>query len=314
MKPLITILEAIHPKGIDLLSEYANVQVRLGLDRAAIMDTCTKSDVVVIKSVVQVNEDFLDCAPRLKLVARAGTGTDNIDLDICKQRKVKVFTVPTGNTITAAEFTVAMILMLCRRIPEVISAVQKKDFRRHLLEGRELSRLSVGIVGLGNVGSSVAERLLPFGCKLLGYDPNIKDSDFELLESVERVDSIESLISKVDILTLHAKLNLDNFNMIGADQFSYAKDGIYLVNAARAALVDHTALIDALDEGRVAFAAIDVLEPEPPFDLSPDKHEYHHILLEHPRVLITPHIGASTEDAQRKIAVDLAEQIRRYFS
>jgi len=310
MRPIVTIFEEIHADGTDLLREFSEVRIRLGLERALVLEACKDSDVIILKSVVQVDEEMLDFAPRLRVVGRAGTGVDNIDLVACEKRGVKVLTVPTGNTVTAAEFTVMQILMLCRRMPEVLMAVGESDFRRSRLEGRELQQLTVGIVGLGNVGRAVAERLLPFGCDLIGYDPFVENLEWFKQKGIDIASSIEQLMKKIDLLTLHARLTSDNSHMIGEEQLSMAKQGILLVNSARAGLVDDKALLKALDDAQVGFAALDVLDPEPPFDLEPGCHDYSHPLLGHTRVLVSPHIGASTVDAQRKIAVDLVSHIR----
>jgi len=310
MKPIITVFESIHSDGLDKLLSFADVRVALGATREEQLVLSEISVAIIIKSVVQVDSLLLDSAPKLRVVARAGTGVDNINLEEADKRGIKILTVPGGNSISAAEFTIFQILFLCRRMNEVIRSVNKNDYRRHLLEGRELQNMTVGIVGLGNVGMAVFERLKVFGCKIIGYDPESKNINrFQVLGGMA-VDTLEDMLPNIDILSLHARLTFDNHHMVGRNQFDLMKDGLLLVNSARATLVDESALFDAIESGKVIAAALDVIDPEPPFDLMPNKHSYSHQLLEHPQVMVTPHIGASTVDAQRQISLNLAKQIR----
>jgi len=310
MKPIITVFESIHSDGLDNLLSFADVRVALGATREEQLALSEISVAIIIKSVVQVDSLLLDSAPKLRVVARAGTGVDNINLEEADKRGIKILTVPGGNSISAAEFTIFQILFLCRRMNEVIRSVNKNDYRRHLLEGRELQNMTVGIVGLGNVGMAVFERLKVFGCKIIGYDPESKNINrFQVLGGMA-VDTLEDMLPNIDILSLHARLTFDNHHMVGRNQFDLMKDGLLLVNSARATLVDESALFDAIESGKVIAAALDVIDPEPPFDLMPNKHSYSHQLLEHPQVMVTPHIGASTVDAQRQISLNLAKQIR----
>ena len=263
-----------------------------------------------------INEQFVSLGSDKLVVQAAGSGFGPpgtgvpVNLEEADKRGIKILTVPGGNSISAAEFTIFQILFLCRRMNEVIRSVNKNDYRRHLLEGRELQNMTVGIVGLGNVGMAVFERLKVFGCKIIGYDPESKNINrFQVLGGMA-VDTLEDMLPNIDILSLHARLTFDNHHMVGRNQFDLMKDGLLLVNSARATLVDESALFDAIESGKVIAAALDVIDPEPPFDLMPNKHSYSHQLLEHPQVMVTPHIGASTVDAQRQISLNLAKQIR----
>jgi D-3-phosphoglycerate dehydrogenase / 2-oxoglutarate reductase len=311
MKPIVTVLEAIHPEGIERLSEFSNVNVALGISRDECLKLVSQSDAIIIKSVIQADKELLNASNRLQIVGRAGTGVDNIDLEEAEKRGVNVLTVPTGNSVTAAEYTILTILMLCRKLPEVLSFVKENDFRRHLLEGRELQKMTVGLVGLGNVGLGVAERLKPFGCKILGWDPVSSGNARFTSIGGELVKSFEEMLPKIDILSFHARLTSDNFHMMDEPQFNLVKNGLFLINGARAGLINTDALLVAINNGKVEAAGLDVLEPEPPFDLKPHEHCYKHKLLNHPKIFITPHVGASTFDAQRRIALDLVEQMRR---
>lgn len=311
MKPIITIFEAIHLSGIEYLSEFADVRLAYGVDRMQCLKLASESDAIVVKSVVQVDRELLGNSPRLRVVGRAGTGVDNINLIEAEKIGIKVLTVPTGNSVSAAEFTILQILSLCRRLPEVTKSINENDFRRHLLEGRQLKDMIVGLVGLGNVGKLVSERLNVFGCKMIGWDPNSKNKGDFISNGGKYAESFEKLLSEVDILTFHARLTKENYHMMGRKQFQKVKDGLLLINCARADLIDQLALLEFVNNGKVAMASIDVLEPEPPFDLHPREHNYHHQLLRHPNIIVTPHIGASTIEAQKGISLNLGEQLKR---
>ena len=311
MKPIITIFEAIHTSGIEYLAEFADIRFAYGVDRINCLKLTSESDAIVVKSVVQVDKELLGNSPRLRVIGRAGTGVDNIDVIEAKKMNIQVLTVPTGNSVSAAEFTLLQILSLCRRLPEVTNSTNENDFRRHLLEGRELQDMTVGLVGLGNVGMLVSERLKAFGCKILGWDPRSKDKGDFISHGGVYVESFEQLLSEVDILSFHARLTSDNYHMMGRKQFQKVKDGLLLINCARADLVDQNALLESVNNGKVAMASLDVLEPEPPFDLHPKEHNYQHQLLKHPRIIVTPHIGASTIEAQKRISLNLGEQLKK---
>ena len=311
MKPIITIFEAIHTSGIEYLAEFADIRLAYGVDRINCLKLTSESDAIVVKSVVQVDKELLGNSPRLRVIGRAGTGVDNIDVAEAKKMNIQVLTVPTGNSVSAAEFTLLQILSLCRRLPEVTNSTNENDFRRHLLEGRELQDMTVGLVGLGNVGMLVSERLKAFGCKILGWDPRSKDKSDFISHGGVYVESFEQLLSEVDILSFHARLTTDNYHMMGRKQFQKVKDGLLLINCARADLVDQNALLESVNNGKVAMASLDVLEPEPPFDLHPKEHNYQHQLLKHPRIIVTPHIGASTIEAQKRISLNLGEQLKK---
>ena len=314
MTARVTILEALHRDGVARMGRFARVEVRLGLDREATLRAVADSDVIVVRSTTRVDRGLFDAAPRLAVVARAGTGVENIDLEEAACRGIKVVTTPTGNTVSAAEFTIGQMLNLCRKIPAAQAAVGAGDFRRHLYEGRELGALSVGLVGLGNVGMAVARRLRPFGCRLVGWDPEPPLADEFARLGGELMPGYEALIPEVDILSFHVRLTPETRGMLNARALALAKDGLLVVNTARGAVVDPNALLEALSTGRVAAAALDVLDPEPPFDALPGEHDFTSPLLGHPRILNTPHMGASTEDAQRRIALDLAAQVEAALS
>ena len=310
-QPLITIFEHIHQSGIDELCKFADVKFAYGASRKQHIELSRVSDVIIVKSAVQVDKELINQSPSLRIVARAGTGIDNIDMIEADRLNIKVLTVPTGNSISAAEFTILQMLTLCRRMPEVAKLMKNNDFRRHLVEGRELQNMTVGLVGLGNVGILISDRLKAFGCKVVGWDPDSKYKERFKSNGGILLESFEQLLSEIDILSFHARLTPENYHMMGQEQFQKVKDGLILINCARAELIDQDALIYFLNKNVISQASLDVLEPEPPFNLTPKEHNYQNKLLNHPNVLVTPHIGASTKEAQINIALTLCKEIKK---
>jgi D-3-phosphoglycerate dehydrogenase len=309
MKSVITIFDSIHQSGIDKMSEFSDVNIAYGVDRKKCLELSSTSNVIIVKSGVEVDKELLNNSPCLSIIARAGTGVDNIDIVEAKRLGVKVLTVPTGNSISAAEFTLLQILTLCRRIPEVTDFTNRNDFRRQLLEGRELNNMSVGLVGLGNVGMLVFERLKAFGCLVVGHDPYSNNIAQFVSSGGVHCKTFDELLSMVDIISFHARLTKDNIHMMGEEQFNKVKPGLLIINTARANLIDQKALLKSVENDIVSAVSLDVLEPEPPFELEPEQHNYQHPMLENEKIYVTPHIGASTVDAQQRISLDICEQI-----
>jgi D-3-phosphoglycerate dehydrogenase / 2-oxoglutarate reductase len=314
MKPKILILEAIHERGVAALQAFAEVDIRLGLERAAQLAIIGDYDAIIVRSVIAVDEEFIARSTNLKAVGRAGTGTENINLPAAGKRGIKVFTVPAGNSISAAEFTIALMFCLTRNLSRAFSMTANNDFRRALLEGREFTNLKIGLVGLGNVGMAVAKRLHPFGCQIFGVDPEPMDGETFAATGGQLVKSFEELIGTVDVLSFHVRVTDETSLMLNQQTLARIKPGLLLVNTSRAHVIDDASLIDALNDGRVAAAALDVLHPEPPFDALPGQHTFKHQLMSHPNVITTPHMAASTEDAQYNIAIDLSTKLNSFFN
>ena len=306
----IAILETIDSAGVEAMQAFADVDRLEGLPRGELLDCLYAYDAVVVKSNIQVDEAFIRAAPRLKVVGRAGVGVDNFDQGALRDHGVVLITTPTGNTISTAEFTVGMILNLIRRVPEISDAVSCNDFRRHLYEGRELSQMSVGILGVGNTGMTVAKRLSAFGCRVIGCDRTMRRKTIFADLGGEMVETLEEMLPEIDLLTLHAPSTPQTQGIINKAVLYQMKEGSYLVNTARGNIVNESDLIDALDNGQIAGAALDVIDPEPPYDLAPELNDFSHPLLNHPRVIFTPHVAASTQDAQYRIGVQLASKMK----
>ncbi len=305
----VLVCESIHEAGLNIMREAGlDIELALGLTRENLLLKVGDIDAIVIKSVIQANEELFNHAPKLRVIGRAGVGTDNIDLSAAEGRGMSVLTVPGGNADAAADFAVMQILCLVRKAYQAQKMVENGDFRRDLLVGRDMSALSIGLIGLGRVGSRVARRLGAFGCRLIAYDPMAPHSDLVEMK-VLRAMSIDELLNQVDVLSLHVPLSAGTRGLIGRKEFKIAQQGLLLVNTSRGAVVDEEALVEAIISGHVAGAALDVCEDEPPFDVDPGRHRYNSPLLHRKEISFTPHMAASTDDAQRYIASRLAEKI-----
>ncbi len=310
----ILILENIHAAGLNKLKKNFDVSEHYGLTQYERKIKSQDYPIIVVKSVTKVDQEFIDECPQLKIVARAGTGLDNIDCKYAAHKGIQVLSVPTGNTQSAADFTLLLIIASLRKLAEVIERTQRRDYRRHLLEGRELSKIKAGILGLGNVGIAVARRLHSFDCSLKAYDPHTKHFEIFKKFNGSLVSSFEELIDGIDLLTIHCSLTKENYHLINDQFLNNLKKPLYLINTARGQIVDEKAIIKALNNGKLIFYASDLLEEEPPFDKYPGEHSFSNPLISHPRSLITPHMAASTEDAQKNISLLLADAILKHSS
>jgi len=294
----ILIADPIAPEGVDLLRSSAQVDVKHGLKPEELLGIIGEYEALMVRSETKVTKEVIAAAKRLKVVARAGIGVDNIDLDAATGAGIAVVNAPTGNTVAAAEHTLALMLALARNIPDAHHSVKGGQWRRSAFMGVEVRNKTLGIAGLGRVGTEVARRAQSFGMRLLGYDPFVAPEYARRL-GVELM-SLDDLLAQSDFVTLHTPLTESTHNLIGAPQLSVIKHGARLINVARGELVDEEALLGALESGRLAGVALDVFSQEPPGE---------NPLLNHPNVVATPHLGASTQEAQREVAVEAAEQV-----
>ncbi len=256
-------------------------------------------DGLITRSGTAVTAELLEHAPRLRIVGRAGVGIDNVDVEACSRRGIVVCNAPYGNVVSAAEHTLAMLLTLVRRIPEAHARLKTLEWDRSIY-GSELFRKTVGVVGLGKVGSRVAARLRGFETETLVYDPYIPESRAKDLGA--RLVDFETLLRECDVVTFHVPLTPETQNMAGARELALMKRGVRIVNCARGGIVNEADLLAALEAGHVAGAAIDVWTEEPP------KSEAVCRLVQHPRVVVTPHLGANSSEAQVNVSVDVARQ------
>lgn len=295
----ILVADSIAPEGLELLRASAEVDVRTGLPAAELCTILGTYDALVVRSQTRVTGELLAAGvPRLKVVGRAGIGVDNIDVEAATRYGVLVVNAPAANTISAAEHTIALMLALARHIPQAHISLKAGKWERSTFLGVEVRGKTLGIIGLGKIGTEVARRAHGLEMRVIAYDPFVT-ADYAAKLRVERLP-LDELLRVADFITLHTPLTPDTEGLIGRRELALMKPTARLINCARGGLVDEAALLDALREGRLAGAALDVFVEEPPRN-SP--------LLEHPALIATPHLGASTEEAQVRVAVDVAEQV-----
>ena len=296
----ILVAETISEKGVErLLAEGFAVDVNTKLSREELLQVIPAYDAIIVRSVTKINEEFYRHATKLKVVGRAGNGVDNIDMEGATKRGIIVVNTPDSNVVSAAEHSIGLLLASCRNIPKAHARLQKRVWDRSNLKGMELLDKTVGIVGLGRIGSLVATRLKAFGMRVIAYDPYISEARFKKF-GVERKEQLLDLVREADVITVHTPKTEETMGMIGKEEFKAAKKGLRVVNCARGGIIDEGALEEALKEGIVASAGIDVLVDEPN-PTSP--------LLDFDNVVITPHLGADTVEAQDNVGITVAEEV-----
>ena len=294
----VLVAEAIAPEGIEALRARHEVDVRTGLSDEELRGAVGDYDALIVRSQVAVDAALIAAGPRLQVIGRAGVGVDNVDLDAATRAGITVVNAPTGNTIAAAEHTLALLFALARRVPAADASMRRGEWSRSALQGVQLRGRTLGIIGLGKIGMAIAERARALGMTLLGSDPYVT-AEQAALRGVELVDMNE-LLECSDTVTVHVPLSRATTGLIDAKAIRRMKPGVFILNVARGGIVDERALADALREGRVGGAGIDVFDVEPPTG-SP--------LLDAPNTVLTPHLGASTAEAQVAVAEEIAEQV-----
>jgi D-3-phosphoglycerate dehydrogenase len=297
MKVLVT--DGLAEEGLALLRQAAEVDVRSGLTPPQLLETIGEYDALVVRSATKVTAEVIAAGEKLRVIARAGTGVDNIDVEAATRRGILVVNAPGGNTVAVAEHTLGLMLALARHIPQADSALRAGRWEKRHLEGVQLYNKTLGLIGLGRVGTAVATRAQALGMKVIAYDPFVSVDQAQRLNV--RLCSLETLLAEADCVSIHAALTDHTRNLISREKLALMRPTAYLINCARGGIVDEEALSEALAQGSLAGAALDVFAREP---LSAD-----HPLLASPRVVITPHLGASTKEAQSQVSLDIAEQV-----
>lgn len=301
--PRVLVTDPLSDAGLAALKERGvQVEVKTGLDEAALAQAIDGYDGLIVRSGTHVTETILDAARSLRVVGRAGVGVDNIDEEAATRHGVLIMNTPLGNTISACEHTLALILAVARNIPQAHATVSGGGWDRKKFGGTELAGKTLGVVGLGRIGREVAARAKAFQMRILGYDPYVSQDAAKRLD-IELCD-LDDLLARSDVVTLHTPLTDETKGLIGKARLATMKPTAILVNVARGGLVDETALAAAVKEGKLGGAALDVFETEPPSE-SP--------LLGLPNVVLTPHLGASTREAQEKVARQVADQVADYL-
>ncbi len=293
----ILVSEPLADEGLSLLRGGADVVTGFGLARAELLSAICDCQGLIVRSGTRVDRELIEAAPSLQVIGRAGAGVDNIDLDAASERGIIVLNAAGGNTVSAAELAVALLLALSRHLAAANASLRAGEWNRSAFIGAELRGKTAGIVGLGLVGAAVARRLQAMEMRTIAFDPFVSE---ERARSVGvELFEFRDLLAQTDVVTLHSSAAPDAAPLLGASELAAMKPGALLVNTARGRLVDESALAEALDSGRLGGAALDVFAQEPAHD---------NPLVKHPRVLATPHLGASTQEAQERVAVDIATE------
>jgi len=296
----VLISDKMDARCVEILQENPGVEVdvQTGLDEAGLIDIIGEYDALIVRSGTQVTPPVLEAAHRLKVVGRAGAGVDNIDTAAATRGGVIVMNTPGGNSVSTAEHSFAMIMSLARNIPQGTASLKDGRWERSQLTGVELRGKTIGILGLGKVGSEVALRANAFGMKVMAYDPVVSSEVAETFGA--KLSEPEEIYAAADFITVHLPLIEQTRHMISDAQMASCKQGVFLINCARGGIIDEAALLRNLESGQVAGAALDVFEEEPPTGSQ---------LLAHDRVICTPHLGASTVEAQESVALQVAGQV-----
>jgi D-3-phosphoglycerate dehydrogenase len=297
-RPVVLLAEKLAPSVLDLLGDGVEVRHVDGTDRPALLSALAEADALLVRSATKVDAEALAATRKLKVVARAGVGLDNVDVPAATERGVLVVNAPTSNIVSAAEHAVALLLAVARRIPAADASLRAGQWKRSSYNGVELNGKTAGIIGLGKIGQLLAQRLAAFGMDLIAFDPYVAPARAAQL-GIELV-TLEELLERADAISIHLPKTAETKGLIGKDQLAKVKPGVIIVNDARGGLIDEDALADAVREGRVGGAGIDVFVTEP-CTSSP--------LFELPNVVVTPHLGASTAEAQDRAGTDVARSV-----
>jgi len=302
-KPVVLIAEELSPATVEALGPDFEIRHCNGADRGELLSAIVDVDAILVRSATKVDAEALEAAKSLKVVARAGVGLDNIDVAKATQSGVMVVNAPTSNIVSAAELAVGLLLAAARNIAPASASLRDGEWKRSKFSGIELFEKTLGIVGFGKIGVLVAQRLSAFGMNVIAYDPFVQAGRAAQLGV--RLVPLDELMAEADFITVHLPMTPETAGLIGAEQLSRCKPTTVIVNAARGGIVDESALYDAIKEGRIAAAGLDVFTTEPCTD-SP--------LFEFDNVVATPHLGASTEEAQEKAGISVAHSVRLALS
>lgn len=299
----VLISDNISPKGIKILKDAGlEVDVKTGMKPEELKACIGEYDGLVIRSATKVTSEIIDAATNLKVIGRAGSGLDNVDKVAATKKGIVVMNTPGGNTITTAEHTIALLFALARKIPQATASMKSGRWEKKKFMGVELFNKTLGIIGIGNIGSQVAKRAQGLQMNVIAYDPFLSEDKAKTM-GVEKV-SLEELFRRSDFITIHTPITPETRNMINKETIKIMKEGVRIINCARGGIINEKDLYDALIEGKIGGAALDVFEKEPP-ENNP--------LLALDNVVSTPHLGASTEEAQENVAIAVAEQVVDYL-
>ncbi|MEI7732048.1 MAG: phosphoglycerate dehydrogenase [Verrucomicrobiota bacterium] len=303
----ILVCDPVSPKGIALLQKCAGFNVTVlkqKLTEAELLPLVADTHAMVVRSETKVTRKVMEAAKHLRVVGRAGVGVDNVDVEAATEHGVLVMNTPGGNTISTAELTFSMLMSLARKIPQANASMKAGEWNRKAYSGMELYQKTLGILGMGRIGGEVAKRAIAFGMKVLAYDPYLSLARAKAMQ-VEVVE-LNEIFTQADFITVHMPMTDETKGMVNAAAFAKMKTGVRILNCARGGIVNEKDLFEAIKAGKVAGAALDVYEVEPP--------PKDFALRELPQVIMTPHLGASTDEAQENVGIEVAEQIIEYLT
>jgi D-3-phosphoglycerate dehydrogenase / 2-oxoglutarate reductase len=301
--PKVLIADAISQRGVDELSRDGAIEavVKTGLIETELIDVIPTFNALVVRSQTKVTANVLNAGANLRVVGRAGVGVDNVDVETATRRGIIVLNAPGGNTVSTAEHAFSLLLSAARKIPQADANVRSKNWDKKNFEGVELYNKTLGVIGMGRIGSELSRRAIAFGMRVIAYDPYLSATRARTLQ-VELVDELDDLLTSADFFSLHTPLTSETRHILNATRLQKTKRGVRIVNCARGGLIDETALANALQDRHIAAAALDVFEIEPLPDDSP--------LRSVPNLVLTPHLGASTAEAQESVGIEIAQSIR----
>ncbi|MBT3362881.1 MAG: phosphoglycerate dehydrogenase [Chloroflexi bacterium] len=294
----VLVADKIADEGLEILKSFAEVDLKVGLDKQQLIDIMGDYDALVIRSQPKVTADIIEAGTKLQIIGRAGVGVDNIDLEAATRRGIVVVNAPAGNTISTAEHTLALMMSVARNIPQACAVLKGGQWKRAEYTGTEITGKTLGIVGMGRVGSEVARRAIGLEMKVLVHDPFVSKDYVQNIGA--KLVPLDDLLKDSDFITIHTTLTDATRGLIGSEQLATLKPSAYIINVARGGIIDEQALHDAVEQGVIAGAAIDVYTSEPATD---------NVLVKCDNIITTPHLGASTNEAQVGVAVTVAEQV-----
>jgi D-3-phosphoglycerate dehydrogenase len=302
----VLICDPISPKGIALFKQRPEFKVTVldkRLPEAELIPIVAETNAIVVRSETKITRKVMEAALKLKVVGRAGVGVDNVDVEAATQRGIVVMNTPGGNTVSTAELSFSMLLSLARKIPQAHASMKAGEWNRKAFQGTEVYGKTLGILGMGRIGTEVARRALAFGMQVVAYDPYLSMSRAKALQ-VELVEQLDHVYAKADFITVHMPLTAETKGMLNKEAFAKMKKGVRVLNCARGGIINEADLYEAIQSGQVAGAALDVYESEPPKEFK---------LRELPQIIMTPHLGASTHEAQENVGIEVAEAITDYL-
>jgi D-3-phosphoglycerate dehydrogenase len=303
----VMICDPISPKGIALFQQETRFQVTVlekRLSEAELLPLVAETEALVVRSETKITRKVIEAAPKLRVVGRAGVGVDNVDVEAATQRGIVVMNTPSGNTISTAELTFSMLMALARKIPQAHLSMKNGEWNRKSFSGVELYNKTLGILGMGRIGGEVARRAIAFGMRVVAYDPYLALSRAKQMQ-VELLENLDEIYARADFITVHMPMSEETKGMINTAAFAKMKKGVRIINCARGGIVQEGDLLTAIAAGQCGGAALDVYEVEPLAKDSP--------LRANPNIIMTPHLGASTDEAQENVGIEVAEAISDYL-